>query len=111
MVESSQTVWVAGSFLFEQYSSSLGSHDSFSKLNSSFDGLEKGVTMKRKLIVLTLLAILIASGTSDLRQTVAARSLIATNGNRLVRPDGGFLFLMGANYVGGTDRSWTMWQN
>jgi hypothetical protein len=45
-------------------------------------------------------------------QGVSAESpLVTISANRFVRPDRAGFFLLGANYVGSPDRSWTMWED
>ncbi|MBI3979561.1 MAG: cellulase family glycosylhydrolase [Chloroflexi bacterium] len=45
------------------------------------------------------------------RSAVADPGVVTTAGGRLRGPDGAGFFLLGANYVGGPDRSWAMWQD
>ncbi|MHB1005291.1 MAG: glycoside hydrolase 5 family protein [Chloroflexota bacterium] len=63
--------------------------------------------------VYPLLALAVVAGAffAGPATTVASPGVSAAVGNNLQRPDGGYFFVLGANYVGGPDRSWTMWQD
>ena len=65
----------------------------------------------RKMVFLAVMVSLIAFIGPAPLQVIAEPSKIATAGDQLVRPDGAKLFLLGVNYVGSPDRSWTMWQD
>lgn len=45
------------------------------------------------------------------RSAVADPGVVSAAGTRLVEPDGRPFFVVGVNYVGAPDRSWTMWEN
>jgi hypothetical protein len=59
-------------------------------------------------VVLTLLCTLLLMATRGYTAEPKPTSVV---NNRFVRPDGANLFLLGTNYVGGADRSWTMWED
>ena len=61
--------------------------------------------------VVALLALLSLVLAGVPRSAVAESGVVSANGDRLARPGGGSLFLLGVNYVGAPDRSWTMWED
>lgn len=69
--------------------------------------------MKKNVLLITLALLMSVSAFVSLppRPARANPGLVTAVGNRLVRPDGSSLFVVGANYVGAPDRSWTMWQD
>jgi len=70
-----------------------------------------GVKMWRRILLTVPLLLGLLLGVLPAKPSVAAPSVATAVGSRLLGPDGHNLFLLGANYVGGPDRSWTMWQD
>ena len=61
-----------------------------------------------------ILALLISTSaliTPAARPAEADPGVVMAAGTRLVRSDGSPFFVLGVNYVGAADRSWTMWQD
>ncbi|MCL5107591.1 MAG: glycoside hydrolase family 5 protein [Chloroflexi bacterium] len=69
------------------------------------------MTGMRRVTLLLILALLATSLALAPGGTTAAPSPIATAAGALRQSDGTPFFLLGANYVGAPDRSWTMWQD
>ncbi|MDO8670412.1 MAG: hypothetical protein Q7O66_03160 [Dehalococcoidia bacterium] len=69
--------------------------------------------MSKMRLVTTLIVMTIVANSLGSSQNEAASlpGKVAVAGNQFVLPEGGNLFLLGANYVGGPDRSWSMWQD
>ena len=70
--------------------------------------------MRRLWQPLSLLGVILALVIGPLlpaREASAALGAVGANSNRLLDVSGRQVFVVGANYVGGPDRSWVMWQD
>ena len=62
-------------------------------------------------IVLAVLVPVSVLVTLPARLAFTDPGVVSTAGTRLIKPDGRPFFIVGVNYVGAPDRSWTMWQD
>ncbi|MDA8218491.1 MAG: cellulase family glycosylhydrolase [Dehalococcoidales bacterium] len=65
----------------------------------------------RRLALLVVLTLLLPLFSSAPPPALAEQGFVRAEGARLVNADGSTYFMLGANYVGAPDRSWTMWED
>ncbi|MCL5109331.1 MAG: hypothetical protein M1401_10775 [Chloroflexi bacterium] len=66
---------------------------------------------RRVALLLYTLCLLVVASTLSPAAVRGETAFVSAAGNRLRGPDGNFLFVLGANYVGGPDRPWRMWED